>query len=120
MNFNYPPQYYPYQPPQKNSINWVQGIEGAKAFQLQPNSNIVLLDSENDKFYIKSCDNVGMCSLRTFNFVEEFTGSREDYVTRAELEEVINRYEQLISRNDKTGNAKPVQQSTGSAGAKSS
>ena len=23
--------------PQKNGINWVQGVEGAKAFQLMPN-----------------------------------------------------------------------------------
>ena len=55
--------------PQKNGINWVQGVEGAKAFQLMPNSNTVLMDSENDGiFYIKVCDNIGMCSLRKFRY----------------------------------------------------
>ena len=44
------PQYY--QQP-NNGINWVQGIEGGKAYQLPPNSNAVLMDSENDGiFYI--------------------------------------------------------------------
>ena len=29
-----------------NNIIWVQGIEGAKAWQLNPNSMVILLDSE--------------------------------------------------------------------------
>lgn len=82
--------------PQNNGINWVQGIEGAKAWQLEPNSNVMLLDSENDgKFYIKTSDNVGMCTLRTFEFVEVTnapTNSSVDlsrYVTRDELTDII-------------------------------
>ncbi len=87
----------PYSPPQNNGINWVQGIEGAKAWQLEPNSNVMLLDSENDgKFYIKTSDNVGMCTLRTFDFIEvtnESTTSASvdmsNYVTRDELKDII-------------------------------
>lgn len=80
-----------------NGINWVQGIEGAKAWQLQPNSNIILLDSENDgKFYIKTSDNVGMCNLRVFKY-EEITNvpkqnselDLSEYVKRSELESLI-------------------------------
>lgn len=56
-----------------NNIIWVQGIEGAKAWQLSPNSMAILLDSETDgKMYIKVSDNIGMCSLRIFNYTEEF------------------------------------------------
>ena len=82
---------------QSNGIQWVQGIEGAKAWQLMPNSNIMLLDSENDgRFYIKTSDNVGMCSLRVFKF-EEITASLEkktdvdlsEYVKKSELQELI-------------------------------
>jgi hypothetical protein len=55
-----------------NNIIWVQGIEGAKAWQLNPNSFALLLDSENEgRMYIKVSDNIGMSSLRIFNFVEE-------------------------------------------------
>jgi hypothetical protein len=55
-----------------NNILWVNGIEGAKAWQLGPNSMAILLDSEADgKMYIKVSDNIGMSSLRIFNYVEE-------------------------------------------------
>lgn len=78
-------------------IQWVQGIEGAKAYQLAPNSNIQLLDSENDGiFYIKTSDNIGMCNLRVFKY-EEITSQQSspntnlsEYVRKDELESLIN------------------------------
>ena len=86
-----------YQPQQNNGINWVQGIEGAKAFQMLPNSNAILLDSENDgKLYIKVCDNVGMCSLRKFQYAEitdepiQSNVDLSEYVKKSELENLIN------------------------------
>lgn len=90
------------QPQQNNGIMWVQGIEGAKAYQLPPNSNVILMDSDDSKFYIKSTDNVGMATLKTFKF-EEITNSpsaqnnTQDFVTRddfvklkSEIGEYIN------------------------------
>ena len=54
-----------------NNIVWVQGIEGAKAWQLNPNSMVILLDSEVEgKMYIKVSDNIGMSSLRIFDYTE--------------------------------------------------
>ena len=90
--------YLGYQRPQTNGITWVQGIEGAKAFQIMPNSNTILLDSENDGiFYIKVSDNVGMCNLRTFKYEEigeqpksSAPVNLDNYVTRDELTKVIN------------------------------
>lgn len=81
-----------------SGITWVQGIEGAKAFQLPPNSNAQLMDSENDGiFYLKTCDGAGMCNLRTFRF-EEITAEKNalqqpdmsQYVTRDELKELLD------------------------------
>ena len=95
-----------------NGINWVQGIEGAKAWQLTPNSNIQLMDSENDGiFYIKSSDNVGMCSLRKFRYeemVDEPTKQTDlsEYVKKSELQELLNsmlggvKNEQSLSANE--------------------
>ena len=76
-----------------NGITWVQGIEGAKAYQLMPNSNAILMDSENDgRFYIKVSDNVGMCNLRIFSY-EEITDTpstdMSQYVTKDELNTLI-------------------------------
>ena len=92
-NQYYKPPYYPSQ----NGITWVQGVEGAKAYQLPPNSNAQLLDSENDGiFYIKVSDNVGMCTLRTFKYVEvtETAGGKPDmaeYVRKDELQSLIEK-----------------------------
>jgi hypothetical protein len=65
-----------------NNIIWVQGIEGAKAWQLAPNSMIILLDSEVEgKMYIKVSDNIGMSSLRIFNYVEEIPAATSHNVS---------------------------------------
>lgn len=96
-------------PQPHNGIKWVQGIEGAKASQLAPNSNDIFLDSENEGvFYIKVADNVGMCTLRTFKYEEvtdmpsgniDLTG----YVKKNELASLVrniikeNRNEQSVS-----------------------
>lgn len=82
---------------QNNGIIWVQGIEGAKAYQLMPNSNAILMDSDNDGvFYIKVSDSVGMCNLRVFNYSEVTTQTTASsnidmskYVTREELQDII-------------------------------
>lgn len=86
-----------YKPPvQPNpGIQWVQGREGAKAYQLQPNGNAVLMDSENEGiFYIKTSDAVGMCNLRTFKFAEvteqDARPNLDDYVKKSELQALLN------------------------------
>ena len=57
--------------PYVSGINWVQGVEGAKAFRMKPNDIVLILDSENEgMMYIKASDSIGMCTLRTFNFHE--------------------------------------------------
>lgn len=120
----YPQMLNPYLQPQQNTnnINWVQGIEGAKAWQMQPSSNVVLLDSENDgKFYIKSSDAVGMCSLRTFKYEEVTTVPKQtsevdmsEYVKKSELETLIKSIlggvanEQSVSTTDGNSGKKSI------------
>ena len=110
------PQMYPQYPQMNlntmpaqshNGINWVQGIEGARAFQQAPNSNDILLDSENDGiFYIKVADNVGMCKLRTFKY-EEITDAPTSgvdltgYVKKEELASLVKNI-MKENRNDKS------------------
>lgn len=111
MNMNYP--YNPYNPyPQpKNGINWVQGMEGAKAYQLTPNSNTILLDSENEGiFYIKVCDSVGMCSLRVFKYSEvtEQPKAQTEYITRTELTDIINGLREEIKNDTFVSAIKPT------------
>lgn len=55
----------------QTNITFVNGIEGAKAFQLRPNSNVLLMDSDNSKFYVKSTDNLGIANISSYSFVED-------------------------------------------------
>ena len=101
-----------------NRITWVNGIEGAKGFQIEPNSNILLLDSDiQGRMYIKTCDNIGMCNLRIFNYEEVAanTQSRQNteidtsnFVTKDEMNNAINEAIQLLKpkENEKSKGGK--------------
>lgn len=82
---------YPYM--HKNNITWVQGIESARAYQMMPGSNAVLMDSDNEGvLYIKTCDSIGMCTIRTFKYEEVIEAPKTDmsiYVTKADLEDAL-------------------------------
>lgn len=101
-----------------NNIIWVQGIEGAKAQQIQPNSSLLLLDSESDHFYMKVCDQYGIClPLKVYKFEEEIATpivnnttaeaatpavDMSQYVTKEELEALLKEWrmhEQSVSAN---------------------
>ena len=106
-----------------NNIVWVQGIEGAKAWQLAPNSMVILLDSEIEgKMYIKVSDNIGMSSLRIFNYEEEISSANDSnninnnvdlsqYVKKDELslliKEILLNDQTVSATQPTTGDAKP-------------
>ena len=54
-----------------NNLLRVTGPESAKAYPLPSNSNVVLFDADNPIFYLKSTDDSGFASLRTFTFEEQ-------------------------------------------------
>ena len=85
----YQPMYYPQSFPQNtqpvqqaqpqapapqngnSGLIWVQGEAGAKSYLVAPNTTVMLMDSENDVFYLKSSDASGMPSpLRVFDYKE--------------------------------------------------
>lgn len=101
----YQPQYLPPSqmsaaPAQQNGLTWVQGLAGAKSYMVSPGSSVLLMDSESQRFYIKSADNAGMpLPLRIFEFTEikENNGqstltnnTQVDYITREEFEKRIS------------------------------
>lgn len=102
-------QYQQQQPqvPQTNQgILWVQGEAGAKSYLVAPNTSVLLMDSENSQFYIKTTDQAGMPTLRTFVY-QEVTGTPQNaqkqpetnlddkYVTRQEYNDLRGKYEEL-------------------------
>lgn len=79
-----------------NTIVWVQGEAGAKAYPVAAGTSLLLMDSESRQFYIKSTDQSGMpMPLRTFTY-EEVVGTIStskdvsNYITREEFEKRIS------------------------------
>lgn len=77
QNFN--PYGYPYNNNNYNQNNqqqqlkqyaFVNGIEGAKAFQIPPNQTMMLMDSDKPVVFMKTTDGLGKASLRYFNLTE--------------------------------------------------
>ena len=88
-----------------NGIIWVQGEEGAKAYMVAPGNSVLLMDSENSAFYIKSSDNSGMpMPLRIFDYVERNAKQQTqnikpnvEYVTRQEFDALSARINDIMA-----------------------
>lgn len=87
-----------------NGLIWVQGEAGAKSYLVAPNTTVMLMDSEGDRFYLKSADASGMpLPLRIFDYKErailaaaepkaptrDFSEMGNIFVTREEFERRI-------------------------------
>ena len=55
---------------QKRSVITVTGLNEARGFNLSPGESIVLIDSNDDVFYIKECDEIGKSTTRCFKYEE--------------------------------------------------
>ena len=67
---------------QNNGIIWVQGRAGANAFLVAPNASVMLMDSDEKVFYIKSADASGMPQpLRIFDYTERVGNSVANPIT---------------------------------------
>ena len=51
-------------------FNWVQGEAAAKAWMVTPGATVLLMDSEAQRFYMKSADQSGVPAMRTFEYTE--------------------------------------------------
>jgi hypothetical protein len=63
------PQTSQAQPKINNIFAWVQGEAAAKAYPIEPNTRLMAMDTEENVFYIKSCDSSGYPSpLEIYDF----------------------------------------------------
>jgi hypothetical protein len=101
----------PTQTPQmSNDMIWVQGLAGAKAYLVAPNTTVTLWDSESETIYLKSCDSNGMPSMKILDIKErvenapkspsnEVDNSTKDFALADDLkvihEELTHKYEEL-------------------------
>lgn len=91
----------------ENGILWVQGEAGAKSFAVAPGRSVMLMDSEQDRFYIKTADASGMpMPLRIFEYKEVTQTDisaqpTTDYVTREEFTALSERLNELVKKTTK-------------------
>ena len=86
-----------------NGLTRVTGMEGAKAYQMPPNSVVALFDDAADIFYVKSTDGAGFPTIRTFEFYEhkqdipatQQTVNTENFATKQELQNLQGQIEEL-------------------------
>lgn len=108
--------------PDPTGLNWVQGEAGAKSWYITPGSTVLLMDSEAQRFYLKSADINGVPAMRTFEYnevgaqkpqdvpqpinfvtVDEFNGFKNEVLRK--LEDLAEPVEVSVSRKGRKGNA---------------
>ena len=97
-----PPATQPMTQQSNNGLIWVQGEAGAKSYIVAPGNTVMLMDSEGERFYLKSADASGMpMPLRIFDYKERINATTSDfkaptsdfseldgkYITREEFEQ---------------------------------
>lgn len=90
---------------QQTGLNRVTGIEGARAFAVNPNSVVALFDDTQDVFYVKSTDSGGFPTIRGYRFtpIEDAPQTQPTGLTRADVEQIVREEmqkheQQFISR----------------------
>lgn len=77
----------------------VNSFEEAKAYPVMFNSSELLMDNNKDVFYVKSVDGMGKYNISTYKF-EQVENERpltaEDFVTRAQFDDLNGKIDQLI------------------------
>lgn len=114
------PQYQAQQPVNQGLL-WVQGVEGAKSYLVAPNTTVLLMDADAQRFYLKSTDGTGIPTLRTFEYTEVSQNALQPsqsvpedldnkYVTRTEYDALKQQYEDIIQKLTALSsiNAKPA------------
>ena len=109
-------QYQPMQQPAQSnqSLIYVQGESAAKSWMVGAGQSVLLMDSENPVFYIKSADASGIpLPLRVFDYTERTQNTSQNvlqvpnsaqinldgkYVTRAEYDDLQGKYMEILDR----------------------
>lgn len=92
------PNWY-YQPTRTQPVSGlvgVTGIEGAKAYQLPPNSKMPLFDNDADILYLKTTDSAGYPTIKAFKFEPiEDGGHGGGFATKEDIETLQSQIDAL-------------------------
>lgn len=91
----------PSQPTTTASILWVDGIDGAKAYHMNPNTTAALFDKNDSVFYFRSLDANGVeAPIKIGRFVlEDVPEPTSDVITKKDLENFREEIRQMFMAN---------------------
>lgn len=104
--YQYPPVGYsafqPYQQPlvqapQQNDI-YVHGEQAAQSYPIQPGSTLRLWDDTADIFYMKTADQAGNVTIRTFDYTERGTTQPAQTQPQPDFQEAIDKLDDKFQR----------------------
>lgn len=87
---------------QLNQYAIINGLEGAKSYNMPPNSSMMLMDSSNPYVYMKSTNQMGQSTIRCFKLVEEKLEEIEvassPYATKNDLNVLNSKIDELLKQ----------------------
>lgn len=81
----------------KRQVVTVSGIGEARSFNLNPGESIVLIDSNEDVFYIKECDDIGKSTTKCFKYEEVELEEASGGVSKKEFDKLSSDVKELKS-----------------------
>ena len=97
------------QQPQQNTYAFVNGIEGAKSYPMQPNQTVMLMDSDNPIAYMKQSNGMGQSTLKYFKLIEtteaDLRGQSQqkpsvEYALKSDFEALSAKVESLLKKGE--------------------
>lgn len=106
---NYNSNYYNPNPSYQSRTNqyfYVNGIEGAKSFQVQPNQMVMLMDNDNPLVYKKTSNPYGQAGLEYFQLIpiseqdarNIITPPMPEYVLKSDFDKLMAKLDQLTKK----------------------
>lgn len=105
MGYNYPNQNNYNQPTQQSGqYAFVNGLEGAKNYPMQPNQTLLLMDNNDSICYMKQSNFLGQTTLRCFKLQEvtehELKSETSEFVLKTDFEHLTKRIDELCQKLD--------------------
>ena len=104
------PNYGSFQQPQmqQNTYAFVNGIEGAKSFPMQPNQTVMLMDSEQPIAYMKQSNNMGQATIKYFKLLEvseddlrnKNQAPKAEYVLKADFDDLVAKVNSMMKKGE--------------------
>ena len=85
---------------QGHQIQTVKGIAGARAFAIPPSSGVILMDTDDSVFYLKSTDANGLETVKAYEFTEKETDTPElnadKFVLKSDFDKLAEKVDEFM------------------------